>query len=141
MKTTISMSIALALLVSLVSCFNEETVQRDLVLETANSFEEIVDSDLADGKKVFGKYCSICHGVEGKGDGFNAYNLDPKPRNFSDSSYRARMDSTEIIETITSGGAAMGFSHQMPAWGRTLSKSDIKKACYYTLYLSRVGAQ
>ncbi len=129
------------MLVSLESCSNQDTVQRDLVLEIVNSFEEIVDKDLADGRKVFGKYCSICHGVEGKGDGFNAYNLHPKPRNFADSSYRARMDSTQIVETISSGGAAMGFSHQMPAWGRTLSKADIEKACYYTMYLARIGSQ
>lgn len=132
---------AIALLALLQSCSSRDTAQRDLVLETANSFEEIVDKNLADGRKVFGKYCSICHGVEGKGDGFNAYNLNPQPRNFTDSSYRARMDSSQIVETISSGGGAVGFSNQMPAWGRTLSKTDIEKACYYTMYLSRAGTQ
>lgn len=141
MRASINTLVALALLVSLQSCSNRDTAQRDLVLETADSFEEIVDKNLADGRKVFGKYCSICHGVEGKGDGFNAYNLNPKPRDFTDSSYRDRMDSTQIIETISSGGAAMGFSYQMPAWGRTMTKTDIEKACYYTMYLSKVGAQ
>ena len=140
MRTFVSTIIVLALLISLQSCSNQDTAQRDLVLETANSFEEIVDKDLADGRKVFGKYCSICHGVEGEGDGFNAYNLNPKPRDFTDSSYQDRMDSAQIIETISSGGAAMGFSNQMPAWGRTLSKRDIERACYYTMYLARVSA-
>jgi len=26
------------------------------------------------GKILYTKYCSVCHGEQGKGDGFNAYN-------------------------------------------------------------------
>lgn len=141
MRISPGILLAIALLVSLVSCSNQETAQRDLVLETANSFEEIADPELAEGKKVFGKYCSVCHGVEGKGDGFNAYNLDPKPRDFSDPDYRSRVDSVRIVETISSGGSAMGLSPLMPAWGRTLSKRDIRNTCYYVMYLSIVGAE
>lgn len=130
-----------ALLFFLLSCSKRESPRRDLVLETANNFEEIVDRSLAEGRKVFGKYCSVCHGLEGGGDGFNAYNLDPRPANFTDSSYQARLDSTLIVETIAAGGGAMGLSSLMPAWGRTLSETDIKNACYYIMYLSRVGAE
>jgi mono/diheme cytochrome c family protein len=132
--TTLSI---VAVLCFLLACSKQKNPQRDLVLETANSLEEITDRKLAEGRKVYGKYCSVCHGLEGRGDGFNAYNLDPKPRNFADPDYRARMDSTLIAETIISGGAAMGLSPLMPAWGRTLSKAYIKNACYYVLYLSR----
>lgn len=127
-----------ALLLLLISCSQKESAKRDLVLETADSFEEIVDRKLADGRKVYGKYCSICHGVEGKGDGFNAYNLNPKPRNFADSSFRSELDRVLIIETISSGGAGVGLSPLMPAWGRTLSEKDIRNACYYVMHLSRV---
>lgn len=140
MRTGAATLITVALLFSMLSCTKQEVSRRDLVLETASSLEEIVDSELAEGRKVFGKYCSICHGIEGRGDGFNAYNLNPKPRDFADSSYQARLDSALIVETISSGGAAMGLSPLMPAWGRTLSTGDIKYACYYVMYLSRVGA-
>ena len=30
------------------------------------------------GKQLFEQYCAICHGQSGEGDGFNAYNLNPK---------------------------------------------------------------
>lgn len=133
--------IPVALLLLFCSCSHNETEQRDLVLETADSFEEIIDKDLSLGRKVFGKYCSICHGVEGKGDGFNAYSLDPKPRDFTDSSFRANLDSSLIIETISSGGAGVGHSPLMPAWGRTLSERDIRNACYYVMYLSKLDAK
>ncbi len=130
MRTCVATLTTVALLFSMLSCSKQEVSRRDLVLETASSLEEIVDSELAEGRKVFGKYCSICHGIEGRGDGFNAYNLNPKPRDFADSSYQARLDSALIVETISSGGAAMGLSPLMPAWGRTLSVGDIKNACY-----------
>jgi mono/diheme cytochrome c family protein len=141
MKTAGSILVTVALMLALFACSEQDSTRRDLVLETANSFEEIVDRDLAEGRKVYGKYCSICHGLEGNGDGFNAYSLHPKPRNFADSSFRAGLDSARIIETISSGGAAMGLSPLMPAWGRTLSERRIENACYYVTYLSGIGAE
>lgn len=131
--------IAAVLLLSMPSCSKKDASQQDVVLETADSFEEIIDRELAEGRKVYGKYCSVCHGVEGRGDGFNAYNLDPKPRNFADSSYRAKLDSALIVETITSGGASVGHSALMPGWGGTLSETDIRNVSHYVLYLSRVA--
>lgn len=141
MKTAGVTLLSILMLLSIQSCSKQEVTPRDLVLETADRFEEIEDRELAEGKKIFGKYCSICHGLEGRGDGFNAYNLDPKPRNFSDSSYRARLDSALIVETITSGGASVGHSALMPGWSGTLSKADITNVSYYVMHLSRVGAE
>lgn len=139
MKITRIILAMVILLWSVNSCSKKDVSQRNLVLETASNFEEIIDKELADGKKVYGKYCSVCHGFEGKGDGFNAYNLNPRPRNFTDSSYQAQLDSTFIIETISSGGGAVGRSPLMPAWRRTLTETDIKNACYYVMYLSRLA--
>ncbi len=138
MKTIRIIFAVVILLWSVNSCSKNEVSQRNLVLETASNFEEIVDKELADGKKVYGKYCSVCHGFEGQGDGFNAYNLNPRPRDFTDSNYQAQLDSTFIIETISLGGGAVGRSPLMPAWGRTLTDSDIRNACYYVMYLSRL---
>ncbi|MEE9170069.1 MAG: c-type cytochrome [bacterium] len=38
------------------------------------------------GKHLYAHYCAVCHGASGEGDGFNAFNLDPRPRNLADSS-------------------------------------------------------
>lgn len=139
MKTHGAILIIVVLFFSMLSCSKKDASHQDVVLETADSFEEIVDRELAEGRRIYGKYCSVCHGVEGRGDGFNAYNLDPKPRNFADSSYRAKLDSALIVETITSGGASVGHSALMPGWGGTLSETDINNVSHYVLYLSREG--
>ena len=38
------------------------------------------------GKQLYDHYCAVCHGSSGEGDGFNAFNLDPRLRNLADSS-------------------------------------------------------
>jgi len=35
------------------------------------------------GEALYQKYCSICHGPEGRGDGHAAFFMSPKPRDFS----------------------------------------------------------
>ena len=49
------------------------------------------------GKVLYTKYCAICHGDAGKGDGFNAYNLDPKPRDFTDPRAMAGIDDANLL--------------------------------------------
>ena len=36
-----------------------------------------------EGKKLFAKICSICHGEKGRGDGIGGMALTPKPGNFT----------------------------------------------------------
>ena len=56
-----------------------------------------------EGKHVYEKFCAVCHGVEGKGDGFNAFNLDPKPRDFTDSARMSALTDDRIVQTIRGG--------------------------------------
>lgn len=77
------------------------------------------------GKYVYQKYCSICHGTEGKGDGFNAFNLDPKPRDFTDKKYLDALTDARIVETIAGGGRAVNKSAVMPSWSGRLNKAEI----------------
>jgi mono/diheme cytochrome c family protein len=66
------------------------------------------------GKVLFMKYCSVCHGVEGKGDGFNAFNLDPRPRDLSDKQYMSAFAEERLYQTIDLGGRGMNKSPSMP---------------------------
>lgn len=80
------------------------------------------------GKFLYAKYCTVCHGAEGEGDGFNAFNLDPKPRNFSDSDYMSNFSDDRLFETISQGGRGINKSVMMPSW-----KSVLKD--YQVIYL------
>jgi mono/diheme cytochrome c family protein len=77
------------------------------------------------GAYLYGKYCAVCHGQEGKGDGFNAFNLDPRPRDLSDSTYMKALSNEQFLQTISGGGRSVNKSPLMPSYGGTLSKQQI----------------
>jgi mono/diheme cytochrome c family protein len=89
------------------------------------------------GKILYTKYCAICHGDQGKGDGFNAYNLDPKPRDFTDPRAMAGIDDATMLATITEGGKGVNKSPLMPAWGGRMDKLEIQYVIEYVKALEK----
>jgi len=79
------------------------------------------------GGVLFQKYCAVCHGVAGKGDGFNAFNLTPRPRDLSDSTFQKSVADSQLVSIIKFGGTFRNGSRNMPAWGETLSEVQIHR--------------
>lgn len=89
------------------------------------------------GKLLYEKYCTVCHGTEGKGDGFNAYNLDPKPKDITKAGYLQVLSDSWLVEAISQGGRGVNRSILMPSWENTLSKEQIENIVTYLRLLSR----
>jgi mono/diheme cytochrome c family protein len=87
--------------------------------------------DAAKGKETFQNTCAACHGPEGKGDGAAAAALDPKPRNLTDAAYLSTKTDEHLYKVISEGGASVGLSPMMAAWGGTLSEQDIWNVIAY----------
>jgi len=79
-----------------------------------------------EGGALFHYYCATCHGVERHGDGLNAYNLDPKPRDLSDPEFQKKRTDDDLAGVIRSGGGVAGRSNGMPPWGRTLGDRKVR---------------
>lgn len=58
------------------------------------------------GKKIFATMCAICHGEKGKGDGIAGAALNPKPTNFTNTTFHSQSDGS-IFWKITEGRAPM----------------------------------
>lgn len=69
----------------------------------------------AKAKDIFGTRCFACHGPEGRGNGPASASLDPKPRNFHDTAWQAKVTDDHIETIIKVGGAAVGLSAAMPS--------------------------
>ena len=85
-----------------------------------------LDYNSREGRATFLYYCAPCHGTEGHGDGFNAYNLDPKPRDLADPTFQAQRATEDLVAVVRSGGGVAGLSPGMPPWGRTLNERQIR---------------
>jgi mono/diheme cytochrome c family protein len=92
--------------------------------------------EVRSGRDVYRHYCQTCHGETGAGDGFNAFNLDPHPRDFSDPAFQKKTDA-DIRDAIRRGGAGVGLSPLMPPWGRTLGDRKLDDVVLYLRTLRR----
>lgn len=89
------------------------------------------------GEKIFGRYCAVCHGETGRGDGMNASWLDPRPASFQDDALRRRLSQPGwIVRVVREGGEAAGRSNLMPPYGLTLSKSQIQEVSAFVSHLA-----
>ncbi len=85
------------------------------------------DKNVGEGRKLFAYYCASCHGEKGMGDGFNAVNLDPTPRDLTDDKevYMGKQKNEDLFKVINMGGGAIEKSPRMPPYKNTLSEKEI----------------
>ncbi|MDX1764883.1 MAG: c-type cytochrome [bacterium] len=69
------------------------------------------------GRAIFATRCAVCHGTGGKGDGFLAPTLEPKPTDLTGSLTRGHSDG-DIFYKISKGRGTM------PGWEATISDED-----------------
>ena len=84
------------------------------------------------GKGVFYRDCVWCHADATPAGPSNRSNLTPAPPLLNDGSV-LNAESDEYMQNIIAlGGAAMGKSAMMPAYGRTLSAEAIRSVIAFT---------
>ena len=78
--------------------------------------------DPAHGQALFLKYCSGCHGTDGRG---GAHTFMPHVNTLTKKGYIESVPDDFLLLVISKGGAAVGKSGFMPAWESTLDRQDI----------------
>lgn len=83
------------------------------------------------GSQTYHHYCATCHGQEGRGDGFNAFNCEPRPRDLATPAFQKAKQDRDLYDAIENGGRSVGYSAAMPPWGKTLSPRQIQALVAY----------
>jgi len=84
------------------------------------------------GRRLNDQYCDRCHNSESTAERVSNYdNLEVKPHPFSEGDTLNKLSDTDMIAIITNGGPALQKSALMPAWGNTLSKSEVQALIAY----------
>jgi cytochrome c oxidase cbb3-type subunit 2 len=71
------------------------------------------------GKHLYRRYCIGCHGPDGNGEGENAQWIDPKPRDFTEATFKCRSTPTGTLPTDEDlyNAITRGFvTTNMPSW-------------------------
>jgi cytochrome c553 len=115
-------------LVALIACGGAEEPVVDIdvggdedVAVEAVTIEEVVVAEVAfDAAATFAISCASCHGATGQGDGAAAVALPVTPANFAEASFWETRTDEDVANVITNGGAAVGKSPLMVAFGPLL---------------------
>ncbi|MEA3478411.1 MAG: cytochrome c, partial [Bacteroidota bacterium] len=91
--------------------------------------------------QTFQKYCAVCHGTKGKGDGINALNLDPCPPDFTDVEYMNLLTHEYLVQAISEGGQKINKSPLMPAWRHTFTNDEVQRLATYVSNFGSVSQE
>jgi mono/diheme cytochrome c family protein len=110
-----------AIILGAAACRAPSGPPRDAVQEAFK--DGALTAQQARGRRAFLQRCATCHGPQGRGDGQNAYNLQPPPPDFQES--LAKLSPADRRKVVESGTAALGRSPLCPPWGRSLPPDDV----------------
>lgn len=105
----------------------------------AGGFE--LKGDAAKGEAQYKTMCVSCHGEKGDGAGPAGAALTPKPTNFTDPAKAAALTDEYVYKVIKEGGAAVGKSPLMVAWGPTMKDEELRNVAAYVLKFKAGGAK
>jgi nitric oxide reductase subunit C len=91
----------------------------------------IIDARLSGTEKRYATMCAPCHGVSGRGDGFNAPFLRASPTQHADSAYMSTRSDDSLYEGIAAGGYILNRSHEMPPFINRLTPEEISALVSY----------
>jgi mono/diheme cytochrome c family protein len=89
------------------------------------------------GRQLNDQYCERCHNPESTVERVSNFdNLEIKPHPFTEGDTLNKISDADLTAIISHGGPALNKSALMPAWGNTLSKSDIQALISYIRAIS-----
>jgi len=84
------------------------------------------------GLQLYQKYCHVCHGVDGDGDGIMTKLMGITPMDHTNPNETNRLNNEALVKSILDGKGRF-----MPAWRGILSQTEVEALVSYIRLLSR----
>lgn len=94
-----------------------------------SKYELMGDPEVGHG--LYQKYCAVCHGEEGEGDGIMVNLMGISPMDHTNSNATDKLSNEVLVQRILEGRGRF-----MPAWEGILSQSDVEALVSYIRLLS-----
>jgi mono/diheme cytochrome c family protein len=88
-------------------------------------------ADVAAAKQNYERFCVVCHGKAGKGDGPGGLTLSTHPRDFTDCTRMKTMTDDTLFTAIKEGGPAVNLSKDMQPWKEGMDDDEIHALVAY----------
>ena len=88
--------------------------------------------DPDEGMQLYQKYCHVCHGIEGDGEGIMTELMGISPMDHTNPNETNSLNNEELVSSILDGKGRF-----MPAWRDILSQSDVEALVSYIRLLSQ----
>ncbi|MCK4674401.1 MAG: c-type cytochrome [Gammaproteobacteria bacterium] len=85
------------------------------------------------GMQLYQKYCHVCHGVEGDGDGIMTELMGIMPMDHTNPNETNSLNNEELVNSILDGKGRF-----MPAWRGILNQNDVEALVSYIRLLSHM---
>jgi mono/diheme cytochrome c family protein len=92
------------------------------------------DRDATRGRELYARYCTGCHGVDGRGE---AKTFRPNVGNLAVKEYLDQVSDEYLFAAIKQGGVAVGKNAAMPAWDKQLDDGQIWDVVAFVRTLGR----
>lgn len=104
-----------------------------ITMLSSNAFADYSKS--FDGYRIFRTNCSVCHGLDGTGNGLLASKLESKPADLTNSERLGKKSDRELFKIIEGTAPHDQVSDDMPRWGLTIPQAQIRSLLAYVRYL------
>ncbi len=112
--------------------FNESQIKALIAyLRFLGSAKHSLMGDPEVGLQLYQRYCKVCHGEEGDGDGIMTNLMGIMPMDHTNPNETNRLDNAELVRSILDGKGKF-----MPPWRGILSQSDVEALVSYIRLLS-----
>lgn len=125
---------------AIASCWGTLLVMAPRPGEAQQTRVGAVTGRAAAGQKLYGRYCTGCHGPDGDGQGENAMWIDPKPRDFTAAVFKCRSTVSGNLPTDLDlyNSVTRGFvTTNMPPWVALTPQNRVDLVAYIKTFSRR----